>query len=361
MKLKLYSNQECLPRNTPHSTIFHPFWGRNPSDFEKVDEGRRFDQYCEVGQSFFEMVPLADADVVILPADWTTDESNQAQLMQFAASAASAKKHVVAFFWSDLFDDIPLENSIVLRTSLNRSARKPFEFSIPVWSEDFINEYLHGAVPIHTKSAKPSVGFCGFALPLQKTLRHHSIDLLRHIKAIAQGRTGEKSAGLFGRKLRTEAMELLLNSPDVDTDFIIRDRFWAGETIPDRINSSERQSLIRQEYLQNIINTDYTLCIRGAGNFSIRIYETLSCGRIPLFVDTDSVLPYDFAVDWKQYCVWVEQHEQPYIAEKLADFHASLSPQQFIDLQYACREFWNDWLSPHGFFANFYRHYEAVN
>ena len=75
---------------------------------------------------------------------------------------------------------------------------------------------------------------------------------------------------------------------------------------------------VRQEYLHNMIDSDYMLVIRGAGNASFRLFETLCSGRIPVLVDTDCVLPYEEQVDWKQYCVWVDQTELPYIAEKVA-------------------------------------------
>jgi len=73
---------------------------------------------------------------------------------------------------------------------------------------------------------------------------------------------------------------------------------------------------MRLEFLQNMIGSDYVFCCRGAGNFSYRLYEALCCGRIPVFIDTDCVLPYDFMIDWKKYFVWVDQSELPLIAEK---------------------------------------------
>jgi uncharacterized protein YprB with RNaseH-like and TPR domain len=54
----------------------------------------------------------------------------------------------------------------------------------------------------------------------------------------------------------------------------------------------------------------------------------------------------------------VSESELPFIAKKVADFHDSLSPQEFIDLQHECRKLWQQWLSPEGFFANFYRYFE---
>jgi hypothetical protein len=48
------------------------------------------------------------------------------------------------------------------------------------------------------------------------------------------------------------------------------------------------------------------------------------------------------------------------IAEKIAEFHDNLSPQEFVDLQYECRKIWQERISPEGFFENLYRHLPLV-
>jgi hypothetical protein len=105
-----------------------------------------------------------------------------------------------------------------------------------------------------------------------------------------------------------------------------------------------------------VIDSDYTLCVRGVGNFSYRLYETLSCGRIPVFVDTDCVLPYDSVIRWKDYCVYLDESEVAVIGERIAEFHRELSPSRFEGLQRDCRKLWEDYISPAGFFRNFHRH-----
>src|SRR5262249_33050404 len=152
---------------------------------------------------------------------------------------------------------------------------------------------------------------------------------------------------------RRQAIDALKHSDLVDTNFLLRSEFWAGALGTNRENLQN----VRRAYADNIAASDYTLCVRGAGNFSYRLYEVLSCGRIPVFVDTDCVLPYQDFVDWKKYCVWVDADELNSMGERIAEFHERLSPGDFVDLQHACRKFWIRWLSPEGFFANFYRHF----
>ena len=84
---------------------------------------------------------------------------------------------------------------------------------------------------------------------------------------------------------------------------------------------------------------------------------TLCCGRIPVFVDTDCVLPFHSEINWKEYCVWVDEKEVSRVGEIVAAFHDSLTNRQFLDLQRECRKLWEDYLSPEGFFGNLYKHF----
>jgi hypothetical protein len=56
-------------------------------------------------------------------------------------------------------------------------------------------------------------------------------------------------------------------------------------------------------YQRHMMRNTYILCPRGFENFSYRFYETLACGRIPVLIDTDTVLPP--GVNWDELCVRV--------------------------------------------------------
>jgi hypothetical protein len=109
-----------------------------------------------------------------------------------------------------------------------------------------------------------------------------------------------------------------------------------------------------------MLESDYVLCARGNGNFSYRLYETLCMGRIPVFIDTDCVLPLDFDIDWRDYCVWVDEAEIEQIGDQVLEFHESLDESEFEERQRACRRLWETHISPQGFFANFHLHFEPA-
>ncbi|MCC7447082.1 MAG: exostosin family protein [Anaerolineae bacterium] len=357
-RLRLYADKNYIPKGKTHVTLLAPFWGRQTEDLDVIYH-RRFDHFLEIGHSLFEMTSLDEADYAVLPSDWDTVEDDPKLPLAFAEKARQAGKDVIVFLWGPSLESVPIENSIVFRNSMLGSTRKRTEFPVPYWFEDFVEEYLDNKQVIRQKVAKPTVGFCGFAEPLNPTPQQALINLARKSRAALTGKTGNKAAGVFGRAIRTRAMQILDRNPNIATNFIIKDRFWAGAITPDGKPDNARLQASRQEYLRNMLDSDYVLVIRGAGNASFRLFETLCSGRIPILVDTDCVLPYEEHVDWKKYCVWVDQTELASIADKVLDFHNKLSASDFVELQHACRAFWKDWLSPAGFFQHFHLHFQG--
>jgi hypothetical protein len=316
-----------------------------------------YDHYAEVGRRFFEMVPLREADFAILPVAWENalgDEQAKNLALRFAEAARQAGKRVVVFFWSDSDEPVPIENAFVFRTSFYRTKRKVNEFAQPSWSEDFVQRYLGSQLPLRPKREKPRVGFCGYAGPQGLSARHRVAGALSWgLRSLGISKTVPNQ----GAKIRAKAMRILSRSPMVETNFVVRDAFLGGGVAGGKLHY-ETLHRARRAYVQNMVDSDYVLCARGAGNFSYRLYETLSCGRIPLFIDSDCVLPYDWLIDWKQHSVWVDASDLGEVAKRVAAFHEALSPQAFRDLQVACRKLWDDWLSPEAFFANFHRHFQ---
>lgn len=238
------------------------------------------------------------------------------------------------------------------------SQRSENEFCAPWFANDPLPIYLDNELTIRQKGAKPVLGFCGRGVvtfsrlvwQLWRNTLRTSKSWLR-ISPFAPPRIASEVA------FRARILSNIQSSNLVETDFILQERFLAGIS-QDPIARTDLHHPIRLQFINNLLDTDYTLCIRGAGNWSMRFYETLSVGRIPVFVDTDSILPFDFKIDWHDYVIWINEHEIPHIAEKVAHFHASISNDEFIDRQKACRKLWEERLSRDGFFNHFHEHFE---
>ena len=149
-----------------------------------------------------------------------------------------------------------------------------------------------------------------------------------------------------GEILRAAAIDLLTQAPGVQTNFLVREQ---GVFFVDAPASSLVD--VRRDYLQNALDSDYLLVCRGSGNCFTRLYEAMCLGRIPVFIDTDCVLPWEDQIDWRASCVFLVESELPQIGAKLRSFHDSVSAEDFQAMQVRNRELWLKYLSPRGFFS----------
>lgn len=309
--LKIWSDKRFLaPGQFCHMLM--PFWGQreDPAD----PDATRFDRYIAQAHEMFEMVSLAQADFAVFPG---SPRANAEAFREF--QRVTGDRRIIAFYNDD--DDSRLEyreGVYVFRTSFYAGSRRPNEFALPGWSADF------GKMPPRFWRDKPVVGFCG-------------------------------SANQPNRKAGLDALEA---SPLVETLFIRDPQFWGG-WVHHRARDPEGWRPIRQRFLNNMLGSDYVFCCRGGGNFSYRIFETLCCGRIPVLLDTDCVLPCGFALPWKEQlipCVSWPQVDQ--LAETIMAFHHRLGPDEFWLHQERMRKNWEHYLSPEGFFRNLHLHFE---
>jgi hypothetical protein len=338
--------------------MLYPFFGKPPENPEDPDSGR-YDRYIEVGSTFFQITSLPSADLAVFPAPYEKvvgEKEKESMFWEFYKKCTKMGKPVVVFFWSD--SDLPLygESLWVFRTSLYASQRKKRELAFPCFVEDFVERYFSGVLPIRKKAYPPTVGFCGYVpfsgpFTLKKFLRKSVYNLKKMYKKIRNETLTSDAL------VRRKAIYHLSTAKGIQTNFLIRDQFLGGALLRNGKEDLEKKRKTRLEYVKNMADSDYILVARGAGNYSYRLYETLSSGRIPLFINTDCVLPFEKEIPWKEISVWVEEKEIQKIGEKVLTFHESLSPGEFENLQKTVRQIWLDYLSPTGFFRNFHLHF----
>ncbi len=222
----------------------------------------------------------------------------------------------------------------------NRNIAMPFALS------DQLPVFAPKGLPVRDLSSKPVVGFCGHATtgPL-RFMQESAKFLWENARRCLSNPFRADWEPVFPSAFhRARLLGWLQQAPGLSTNFILRERYRAGASSPEALEATTR------EYYQNMLDSDYVLCLRGGGNFSVRLFETLMMGRIPVFVNTDCLLPFSDWLDWRQHVVWVEWHERRQLAEKIRAFHDALSGQQFADLQLRNREFWMQKMGMRGMF-----------
>ncbi len=264
------------------------------------------------GQQYFECVESCEqADLVSYPHKYEPGkEADRA-----AEVARRGRLPCVFFRNTDRPRPTHLGYGVIFQESLFASRRTSCERPHPAVVDDLAIGLTPGE---RVKKAKPVVSFRGF----RGTGMHR--ELLRWLIL--------GNEAFLGSHLRKRAVRHCERSPQVETSFEFL-RFG-------RIY--ENRDKLRELYIRNIRESDYVLAIRGAGNYSYRLYETLCLGRIPVCLNTDSVLPLTDVVDWRRHCVWIEPDDFHRIPDRIREFHDSLSPDDFTRLQRDNRSLWEN-------------------
>jgi hypothetical protein len=208
-------------------------------------------------------------------------------------------KKILLFYNDDDDSVFNFKNSIIFRTSLYKSIKPNNYLSLPAFCNDIGKDIEF----IREKLYIPTIGFCG---ALTHPIRSMVINEIQKTK--------------------------------LNKNIIIRDTFWGGDIWGTNV---------RKDYVDNLLNSDFIICTRGAGNFSYRFYETLCLGRIPIVVDTDTDLPFEDFIDY-DLILKIENIED--IESKVMEYWNNI--KDYNKLQKELRNFWINNLSPIGFINN---------
>ncbi len=352
-RTKIFTGLKCWPTEKERWLVGFVRATIDPASYEE-----RFQKYAARAEAFEAVSSDGDADVVALPFVWDyyLKQKQTGTAQALARLAQAAGKRIIVWNGGDLEALVPIPNAIQFNhgpfRSLSRIPKKVFAF--PQFKSDWLETYCGGELRPRTWCLRPSVGFCGWASGNRAKLAIRKCLTAFHLARYHLGCSNYVPPPLRSPLLlRQGILNLLRQEVRIRTNFMNRNQYRGGLRAG---STDETFSPTRLEFVNNILENDYTVCVRGVGNFSARFYETLCLGRIPIFVNTDCILPYDFTVNWRDYCVWVEAADVHRLPEILLEFHQGLSPDSFLDLQKDCRRIWLDRLSSNGFYTHFHEH-----
>lgn len=286
---------------------------------------------------------VEDADFVLVPQSVKHITGEWRRYFDAVYTDARRRgKDVIVFFGGDLSyrNHFERDGVIVFKGSEFVQERRANEITFPGFAEDLGAEYP--AEP-RRQSGKSTVGFCGYAgfpkwtARAKYMLKNCALDVASFVACDPSYRAYKR--GIYFRR---KAMRMLEADDRVETNFIVRDAF-TGKDHGDPARA-------RREYVGNMLDSNFVLATKGDGNYSIRFYEALSLGRIPLLIDTDMVLPLEGVIDYSKCILRVPHTELHRIGEIVADFYSSLSDEQFIAMQKAAREAFRTYLRYDSYF-----------
>ena len=328
--LRLYVDPDLIAEGLDYVLILYPFWGtihkKETPYNEKTVSDHGFDKrYATLVSS------IDESEYVLVPHDyWHIKEKHPELLHRIVEKAQAHEKPLLIDASGDRHGEVKIPHSRVLRINQYRFDLPAHEITMPIPCEDLLESYAGGLFVEREKREIPSVGFVGWgSVHFKQRVRTFIKEIPLRILILLKSHYKVYKKGVFWRE---KAINIMQASSLVDSQFIIRSSY-SGHT--NTLKGDPQKN--RQEFVANILNSDYTLIIRGDANAATRFYETLSLGRIPLFLDTACVLPLEDVIDYKEFCVFVDYSDIHDLPKILADFHYSLSTEQFIAMQRKAR------------------------
>jgi len=323
--------------------LIHPirsYWGDGTIDWEKWKKD--FDFY----KTYFVLSDKPEnSDVAFLPftLNYYSKYNKVEIFMNFLKQMQKFK--IKVFVWVEGDQDVIFNHPdcIFIKYVGYKSNKIPNVIIQPGdLKDDLLKKYYDGQLVIREKNNKPSIGFVGMAdYPTVKLALLIIKQCLKHCQYFFQNTLFESEPVIPYFIHRKATLERIKNTKEISSNFILRKTFAEG------IRTNDPNA--RLVFIDNIINNDYTFCMRGGGNYSIRFYETLCLGRVPIFIDTNCVLPFEEKIDWKNLCLWVDENNIDRIGELIIDFHSSITNKEFKERQLYAREVWEKYLSKEGF------------
>lgn len=352
---RIFTNEQAMADHSRHIHMLFPFWG---GAYKAYESAQLFQSYIDNGRQIFELVDdLPAADFAILPADYTRYVQHEQvdRATQFAQQAQNADVPVIVMNSLDAEWEPPFDH-IMFRTSIVKSKQaRPDLFALPGWSRDLALEMTEPWYA-RPKTTRPTASFMGTSgWGIRDWVRH-----ARRYWGYLRGKHGARGVDYpLGRahRIRQRVLNQLEEHPAIQTDFVVRQSRYARQHMATPAQTEQHRQRAWREYRENIMNSDYVVCVRGNGNYSFRFYETLSAGRIPIFINTDCQLPYENHINWHDHVIWIEERDIDAVGDIVAAYHAALSPEDFVARQHANQQLWREWLSPMGFFERFHLHF----
>ena len=280
------------------------YWAHDHS--EKIE----YQSFFNEKKSLIQQSSIEDCDFVFIPYKFKNEDLTKNKIYQ---KSLEHEKTVIQFFNddNDRVFALPQKNFYLFRTSTYKKQILSNEIIMPAFCETF--DY----VPPNAESiTKQKISFCGN--PYEPA--------------------------------RINFFKKILSFQSLNKNFVFRQGFWAPEI--------QNKEIARKQFVDNLREGLFGICIRGNGNFSYRLYETLALGRIPIIINSDLKLPLEKHIDWKNVAITIEESQLIDLEIIINDFIKN------HDVELICQQnkfLYDEYFSPLGLIKHFHLYIEECN
>ena len=287
-----------------------------------------------------------ECDIVVLPLEYAYSiKKCPSDVDRTFKKAKTLNKPIWVYSGGDFGYSIKSDKTFNFRLGGFKTKLNADTIIMPSFINDPYKLNLKRGFQTLEKENRPKIGFVGHAKGgIVKYMKEFLVYAKINMKRVLKREVKDYQPFYPSSVKRAKYLRVLETNEKIETDFILRDKYRAGVKTP------EEKEKTTNEFYRNIYDNPYTFCIRGAGNFSVRFYETLALGRIPILLNTDCLLPLSNVIDWDKHCIIIDENECKNMEDKILNFHKHIRENSFIDLQKRNRVLWEKVLRRDYFF-----------
>jgi hypothetical protein len=159
--------------------------------------------------------------------------------------------------------------------------------------------------------------------PIKKQLKNEKDIYCSFVGSVSQNLGGFST---IAHQIRMRMLETLVEN----SNYILKPKYWSHE-----INEN------RQELFLNLTSrSKFTLCPRGYGASSFRLYEAMQLNSIPVYIYyKQPYLPFSEKIKWDEICVLIEHEDTFNLDEKLKNITEDTQKQMLLKINQVYKEY----------------------
>lgn len=138
----------------------------------------------------------------------------------------------------------------------------------------------------------------------------------------------------------------IYHSYSSDKDFLLIGKNWDSSVSDKDLNT----------FLNITKRSKFTLCPRGYGAQSFRLYEVLQLNSVPVIVYTKEWLPFKNTINWESFCILVHENEIDKLKEKLLN----ITDQHYEQMLNTGKQIYNEYFTMEGMSNNILKTLQAL-
>ncbi len=308
------------------------------------------DRYKE-GRKTIKLSNEKDCDYFVYPKYFKLELSNEVK--KYSHEAKKYNKKVILFYYGEIDDYIKISDNILRYKRSTKRSNPKNEFCLPPFPEDLLPYNDNKITYISPWKSKYSIWYTWYSnyssiLWFFRYLAVRCIWLISRLRPLKYLLMRIQKEDLYATLVnawtwnycRGKMIKSIKKTKKYIFNFTQRKHALTTDTAKN----------MREEYINNLINSDFPLLIRWFWNYSVRQYEVMSLGKIPIYIDTWAKLPFEDQIAYDKLFIIVPFKDISNI-ENYIDTYIKKNKWNFAAIQQKIRNIYKEYFTMESYYT----------